>query len=41
MEWRWNGNGMEKEWKIKDKLSGTKYQWNGMERERKWNGKCG
>ena len=40
---KWNGNGMEKEWK----RNGTKDEnemelkliWNGMELEWKWNGK--
>ena len=39
MEWKWNGKGIEKEWKKKQKLYGTKIKRNGVELERKWNGK--
>ena len=38
VEWNRNGKGMEKERKIKFKLTGVKICWNGMELERKWNG---
>ena len=38
MEWKWNGDGMEKK---NDKLSGSRIWWNGIEWEWKWNGKCG
>ena len=39
MEWKWNGNGMEKERKKIQKSSGNKVNWNGVELEWKWNGK--
>ena len=40
MEWKWNGKGIEKDWKKKKQKSyGTKIKWNGVELERKWNGK--
>ena len=39
MEQKWNGKGIEKEWKKKQKLYGTKIKRNGVELERKWNGK--
>ena len=47
MEWKilqriqiekWNGIRVEKEWKIKLKLSVVKFWWNGMELEWKWDG---
>ena len=39
---KWNGSGIEKEWKRigkKQILSGIQIRWNGEELERKWNGK--
>ena len=39
MEWKWNGNGKEMEWKKFEKLNGREINWNGMEKEWKWNGK--
>ena len=39
MGWKWNGKGIEKDWKKKQKSYGTKIKWNGVELERKWNGK--
>ena len=40
MERKWNGKGIEKEWKKKkQKLYGTKIKRNGGELEWKWNGK--
>ena len=39
MEWKWNGKGIENDWKKKQKSYGTKIKWNGVELERKWNGK--